>query len=85
MPNSFHKDLQFYINGQKHIIQNPDPSVLLVDYLRSTEVGLTGTKHACGQGGCGSCTVMLSYWDEVQNKTVNVSCNSCLRPLVALD
>lgn len=78
-------DLHFYINGEKHTITNPDPSVLLVNYLRSTKVGLTGTKHACGQGGCGSCTVLLSYWDELQNKVVNVSCNSCLRPLVALD
>jgi xanthine dehydrogenase/oxidase len=78
-------NLQFFINGEKHQIENPDPSVLLVDYLRSTKIGLTGTKHACGQGGCGSCTVMLSYWDDARNEVVNASCNSCLRPLVALD
>ncbi len=78
-------DLQFHINGKKIVINNPDPSVLLVDFLRSTEIGLTGTKHSCGQGGCGACTVMLSYWDNEKKKATNVSCNSCLRPLVALD
>ncbi len=87
MPSTknYQNDLQFYINGEKHHIENPDPSALLVDYLRSTKIGLTGTKHACGQGGCGSCTVMLSYWDDARNEVVNASCNSCLRPLVALD
>lgn len=85
MKTSTENELKFYINGEPHCIANPNPDTLLVDYLRSTEVGLTGTKHACGQGGCGSCTVMLSYWDNVQDKAVNLSCNACLRPLVSLD
>lgn len=78
-------DVLFHLNGKKVVIQNPDPSLLLVDYLRSTEVGLTGTKHACGQGGCGSCTVMLSSYDAITEKVEHVSINSCLRPVVALD
>jgi xanthine dehydrogenase/oxidase len=82
---SYGTDLQFFINGRKYAINDPDPQVLLADFLRSTETGLTGTKHSCGQGGCGACTVMLSYWDDVAKKPVNVSCNSCLRPIVALD
>lgn len=77
--------VSFYINGEKHSINNPDPNTLLVDYLRSTPVGLTGTKHSCGQGGCGACSVMLSYFDERTKKVVNVSANSCLRPVAALD
>ena len=77
-------DLVFYINEQKHEIQNPDPTILLIDYLRSTKVGLTGTKHSCGQGGCGACTVLLTYWDQTLGKAVTVSCNSCLRLLVSL-
>jgi xanthine dehydrogenase/oxidase len=77
--------LSFFLNGEKVEIDNPDPSTLLVDYLRSTQVGLTGTKHACGQGGCGSCTVTLSYFDNATNKVCNISANSCLRPIVALD
>ena len=83
--NDYHSDLSFYLNGDKVTIENPDPNMLLVDYLRSTKVGLTGTKHACGQGGCGSCTVMLSYIDNATDKVTNISANSCLRPIVALD
>lgn len=77
--------INFHINGESYSIQDPDPSLLLVDYLRSTEVGLTGTKHPCGQGGCGGCTVMLSYFDQHKESVVNVSINSCLRPVASLD
>lgn len=34
-----------------------DPGVLLVDLLR--DLGLTGTKEACGIGVCGLCTVLV--------------------------
>lgn len=47
-------NLVFFINNQRVEIPHPDPSILLVDYLRSPEVGLTGTKKSCGQGGCGA-------------------------------
>ena len=79
------RSVNFYINGKQHRIRNPDPRLLLIDYLRDTQTALTGTKHACGQGGCGACTVMLSYFDTSQKKVINVSANSCLRPVVALD
>ena len=34
----------------------------LLSYLRD-ELGLTGAKLTCGEGGCGACTVMVSRWD----------------------
>ncbi len=77
--------LVFYINMQRQEIENPDPKMLLVDYLRSTAVGLTGTKHSCGQGGCGSCTVTLSHYDSHHEQVVHLAGNSCLRPLCSLD
>jgi xanthine dehydrogenase/oxidase len=79
------RDLVFFINNERVEIANPDPAVLLVDYLRSPEVGLTGTKKSCGQGGCGACTVMLSSYDAETGAVINRSVNSCLRPVCSLD
>jgi xanthine dehydrogenase/oxidase len=75
--------LAFCLNGEPVVIDNPDPTVLLVDYLHS--VGLTGTKVGCGQGGCGACTVMLSHRDPIAGTPVHRAVNSCLRPLCAVD
>ena len=61
--------LVFWLNGQKVVITDPDPSVLLVDYLHG--IGLTGTKVGCGQGGCGACTVMLSHRDRADGSPVH--------------
>ena len=61
-------DLVLSVNGKEQRIRNPSPSMLLVDYLRH-ELGLTGTKIGCGEGGCGACTVMLSTYDAA-SKTV---------------
>lgn len=81
----FARDLRFYLNGEQVTLRDPDPSLMLVDWLRSTEVGLTGTKKACGQGGCGACTVMLATWDAEREAVEIRSINSCIHPLVALD
>lgn len=79
------KVLNFYINGQPFSIKNPDPRVLLVDFLRSPDVGLTGTKKVCAQGGCGACTVMLSAFDASKKEVEHRSVNSCMRPICSLD
>ena len=85
MSNTFASDLRFYVNGEAVVISDPDPTVLLVDWLRSPDVGLTGTKKGCDQGGCGACTVMLSRWDDASKTVERVSINACLRPICALD
>ncbi|NTF52641.1 molybdopterin-dependent oxidoreductase [Agrobacterium rhizogenes] len=82
MPNP-NSTLQFYLNGETVVIENPSPSALLVDYLRSPEVRLTGTKKPCGQGGCGGCTVILSDWPNGQTRSRAI--NSCLRRLCSLN
>ena len=79
------RNLVFFINNQRVQIASPDPTLLLVDYLRSPDVGLTGTKKSCGQGGCGACTVLLSSYDAATDEVVNRSINSCLRPICSLD
>ena len=74
--------VSFYLNGKLVELQNPAPDLLLIDYLRSPEVALSGPKKPCGQGGCGGCTVILSHWDGEQPQ--HRAINSCLRPVCAL-
>jgi xanthine dehydrogenase/oxidase len=80
---AYSNELVFGLNGSKVVIPNPDPTLLLVDYLHS--IGLTGTKVGCGQGGCGACTVMLSQRDAFTNTPIHRAVNACLRPLCAVD
>ena len=77
--------LTFTLNGEPDTIQNPDPTTLLVEYLRSPEVGLTGTKLVCGEGGCGACTVLVTRIDPNTTQVVERAVNACLHPLCSLD
>ena len=45
------------VNGQEHDIR-VDPWRTLLDFLRD-DLRLTGTKEGCGNGHCGTCTVLL--------------------------
>jgi len=78
------RQLLFYLNGERIVLDNPDPTMLLVDYLRSPSVGYTGTKIGCKEGGCGACTVMLSHYDRSAKRVVHRAVNSCLRPVCSL-
>ena len=82
MDATYSNQLIFWLNGTRVEIANPDPSVKLTDYLH--EVGLTGTKVSCGQGGCGACTVMLSD-KKADGTTVHRPINACLRLLSTVD
>jgi aerobic-type carbon monoxide dehydrogenase small subunit (CoxS/CutS family) len=48
--------LTFTLNGEA-VETAVEPGVLLVDLVR--DLGLTGTKEACGVGVCGLCTVLV--------------------------
>ena len=49
--------ISFRLNGQAlEILVRPNQT--LIQVLRE-DLGLTGTKHGCGVGDCGSCTVLL--------------------------
>lgn len=50
--------IELNINGQVYdVIVGPED--LLIDVLRQ-KIGLTGTKKGCGQGDCGTCTVIIN-------------------------
>jgi len=54
------------VNGQEHELK-VEPWRTLLDVLRYG-LGLTGTKEGCGNGNCGTCTVLID----------GMSVNSCL-------
>ena len=49
--------IKLTVNGTEHQL-SVDPDTKLADVLRR-DLGLTGTKIGCGEGQCGSCTVLL--------------------------
>lgn len=45
------------VNGEEHAVL-ADPRDTLLELLRD-RLGLTGTKEGCGNGNCGTCTVLV--------------------------
>ena len=75
--------LDVYPLGELVNVENPDPSLSLVEFLRSR--GLTGTKVSCAEGSCGVCTVLLGRvgcadYEEVEEVTVT----ACTTPITSL-
>jgi len=52
------KTISFVVNGEKKSVDAP-PMSRLLDVLRE-HLHLTGTKEGCGEGECGSCSVMMN-------------------------
>jgi carbon-monoxide dehydrogenase small subunit len=49
--------VELTVNGERRIL-HVDPKEFLLETLRR-RLGLTGTKYGCGEGECGTCTVLL--------------------------
>ncbi|KAF8454566.1 Molybdopterin-binding domain of aldehyde dehydrogenase-domain-containing protein [Terfezia claveryi] len=75
--------IRFYLNGARVVIDDIDPEVTLLEYLRG--IGLTGTKLGCAEGGCGACTVVVSQYNPTTRKIYHASVNACLAPLISVD
>jgi aerobic carbon-monoxide dehydrogenase small subunit len=63
-------DVSLQVNGEAHTV-SVYPMERLLDVLR-TKIGLTGTKEGCGEGECGSCSVLMN----------GELVNSCLVPVL---
>ncbi len=66
-------EITFTVNGKLQIV-HAGPMERLLDVLRH-ELGLTGTKEGCGEGECGSCSVLID----------GTLVNSCLIPVLQAD
>jgi len=64
------QQIAFKVNGRS-VTVCAHPMERLLDVLRH-ELGLTGTKEGCGEGECGSCSVLLD----------GTLVNSCLLPVL---
>ncbi|KAG6040589.1 hypothetical protein E4U41_007782, partial [Claviceps citrina] len=80
---TFDDTLRFYLNGTKVVLDDMDPEITVLEYLRG--IGLTGTKLGCGEGGCGACTIVVSQYNPTTKQIYHASVNACLAPLVSLD
>ncbi|KAF4678202.1 Alternative oxidase, mitochondrial precursor [Perkinsus chesapeaki] len=70
------RGLRFTVNGEPVHVEDVDPECTLLEWLRAS--GRCGTRLACGEGGCGACTVSVYTTDIVTGKPVHRSINSCL-------
>jgi carbon-monoxide dehydrogenase small subunit len=66
-------EISFTVNGKSETVRVPAMERLL-DVLRNN-LGLTGVKEGCGEGECGSCSVLLD----------GLLVNSCLIPALQAD
>jgi aerobic-type carbon monoxide dehydrogenase small subunit (CoxS/CutS family) len=51
------RSIEIEVNGKRFSVNYPPDTLLL--YVLRDELGLTGTKYGCGEGQCGSCTVLI--------------------------
>lgn len=64
------REISLNVNGQTHTVL-AFPMERLLDVLRN-QLGLTGVKEGCGEGECGSCSVLME----------DALVNSCLVPVL---
>ncbi|XP_060170001.1 abscisic-aldehyde oxidase-like [Lycium barbarum] len=77
-------NLVFAVNGERFELPWVDPSITLLQFLRS-ETCFKSPKLGCGEGGCGACVVLVSKYDPKLKKVEDFSVSSCLTLLCSLN
>jgi carbon-monoxide dehydrogenase small subunit len=72
-PRDRASEISFIVNGKPQTV-HAFPMARLLDVLRF-DLALTGTKEGCGEGECGSCSVLLD----------GTLVNSCLIPVLQVN
>lgn len=67
------KTIRFKLNGKPESLEIDRDRMLL--WVLRTDFELTGTKHGCGEGFCGACTVLVN----------NEAVRSCQLPVAEID
>lgn len=83
LTTNYEDTISFFLNGTRVLLDEVDPEVTILEYLRG--IGLTGTKLGCGEGGCGACTVVVAGWNPTTKEIYHASVNACLAPLASVD
>jgi len=64
--------IELHVNGSSYDVVI-SPQDLLIDVLRQ-KLDLTGTKKGCGQGDCGTCTVLIDGRRTLACLTLAIAC-----------
>lgn len=67
--------IKLWINGEEYELEVA-PQETLLDLLRN-DLKLFGTKHGCGEGECGACTVMMDGKSVNSCLVLAVKANGC--------
>ncbi|KAL5575105.1 hypothetical protein UlMin_016804 [Ulmus minor] len=78
------RSLVFAVNGERFELPSVDPSITLLEFLR-TQTRFKSVKLSCGEGGCGACVVLLSKYDPVHDKVEDHNVSSCLTLLCSIN
>lgn len=73
--------ITFEVNGKHYELDAP-PMKRLLDVLRE-DLHLTGTKEGCGEGECGSCSILLN--GEVVNSCLVPACQTTNTSIITVE